>query len=115
MTLARIRTGDTVMVISGKDKGKTGKVLRIWPEFERVLVEQVNLVKKHMRPTQTQREGGIVEREAPLHLSKVMPVDPSSGKPTRIRTRVNADGSKARVAARSGKDLEEPPYKSTKE
>jgi large subunit ribosomal protein L24 len=107
MTLARIRTGDTVVVISGKDKGKTGKVLRIWAEDDKVLVEKINVVKKHAKPTQVS-EGGIVEREAPLHISKVMPVDPETGKGTRVKTRVESDGSKTRIAVKSGKALEEP-------
>jgi len=107
MTLARIRTGDTVVVISGRDKGKTGKVLRIWSDEDKVLVEKVNVVKRHMKPTQT-KEGGIVEIESPLHLSKVMPIDPESGKGTRVKTRVEADGSKTRISVRSGKALEEP-------
>jgi large subunit ribosomal protein L24 len=112
MTLARIRTGDTVVVISGKDKGKTGKVLRIWAEEQKVLVEKINVVKKHAKPTQV-NDGGIVEREAPLHVSKVMPVDPDTvgtehPKGTRIKTRIESDGSKTRVAVKSGKDIPEP-------
>lgn len=106
MTLARIRKNDIVMVISGKDKGKTGKVLRVWPDRERVLVEKVNLVKRHVRPGPMQREGGIIEREQPIHISKVMPVDPETGKPTRVRTRIEPDGTKVRVAVRSGKVIE---------
>jgi large subunit ribosomal protein L24 len=107
MTLARIRTGETVVVISGKDKGKTGEVLRVWEETDKVLVKGVNLVKRHTRPTQT-TEGGIIEREAPLHASKVMPLDPETNKGTRIKTRVESDGSKTRVAVKSGKALTEP-------
>ena len=107
MSLARIRQGDTVMVISGKDKGKTGKVLRVFPEVERVVVEKINVVKRHTKPTQTQRDGGIFEKEAPIHMSKVMPLDPETGKPTRVRTKVNDDKSKVRVA-KSGKEIPEP-------
>jgi large subunit ribosomal protein L24 len=107
MALARIRTGDTVVVISGKDKGKTGKVLRVWAKDQKVLVEKVNMVKKHAKPTQVS-EGRIVEREAPLHISKVMPVDPETGKGTRVRTRVESDGSKTRIAVKSGKAIAEP-------
>jgi large subunit ribosomal protein L24 len=105
MALARIRKGDTVIVISGKDKGKTGKVLRVIPEADRVVVEKINVIKRHTKPTPMQREGGIVEREAPIHASKVMPVDPSTGKGTRVRTRVESDGSKVRVG-KSGKVIE---------
>jgi len=108
MTLARIRKGDQVVVISGKDKGKTGKVLRVMPELDRVLVEKLNMVKKHQRPTAAVREGGIFEREAPLHISKVMPLDPETGKGVRVRTKVEADGSKVRVSAKTGKPLAEP-------
>ena len=110
MAIARIRKGDTVVVISGKDKGKTGKVLDVYPEVERVKVERVNIVKRHTKPTATQREGGIIEREQPIHLSKVMPVDPDTGKGTRVRTRVNEDRSKDRIAARSGKVIAAPVY-----
>ncbi|MEI8254160.1 MAG: 50S ribosomal protein L24 [Deltaproteobacteria bacterium] len=109
MSLARIRQGDTVMVISGKDKGKTGKVLRVFPDVERVTVEKLNLVKRHTKPTQTQREGGIFEREQPMHLSKVMPIDPVTTRPTRVRTKRNDDGSKVRVAVKSGNQIPDPP------
>lgn len=106
MALARIRTGDTVVVISGKDKGKTGKVLRVFPEHDKCTVEKINMIKRHTKPTQTNREGGIVEREAPIHLSKVMPLDPETGKGTRVKTKVETDGSKTRVAVKSGKAIE---------
>lgn len=105
MTLARIRKGDTVVVISGKDKGKTGKVLRVLPEVDRVIVEKINMVKRHTKPTPVQREGGIIEKENPIHLSKVMPVDPATGKGTRVRIRVESDGSKVRLG-KSGKVIE---------
>jgi len=105
MTLARIRKGDTVIVISGRDKGKTGKVLRVWPEEMKCTVERINLMKRHTKPTPVRREGGIIEREQPLHLSKVMPVDPATGKGTRVHTRVEEDGSKVRIA-KSGKVIE---------
>jgi large subunit ribosomal protein L24 len=106
MTLARIRKGDNVVVISGKDKGKTGKVLQVFAEHERVLVEKINVVKRHVKPTPMSRESGIIEKEAPIHWSKVMPVDPESGKGTRVRTRVESDGSKTRIAVKSGKAIE---------
>jgi large subunit ribosomal protein L24 len=105
MAVARIRKGDNVIVISGKDKGKTGKVLRVWPEDERCTVEKINVIKRHTKPSPTNREGGIIEREAPIHMSKVMPVDPETGKGTRVRTRVESDGSKSRIA-KSGKVIE---------
>lgn len=104
MSLARIRKGDTVVVISGKDKDKTGKVLSVDLERGRVLVEGVNRVKRHTKPSQRDREGGIVEGERPIHASKVMPVDPETKKGTRVRTRVEADGSKVRIA-KSGAEI----------
>ena len=106
MSLARIRKGDTVVVISGKDKGKTGKVVRLYPDYDRVVVEGINVVKRHTKPSQTNREGGIIEKEAPIHVSKVMPVDPETGKGTRVKTRIESDGSKTRVAVKSGKAIE---------
>ncbi|MBI5477483.1 MAG: 50S ribosomal protein L24 [Deltaproteobacteria bacterium] len=102
MTLARIRKGDQVMVISGKYKGKTGRVLAVDPGHDRVVVEGVNKQKRHTKPSTTNREGGIVEREHPIHACKVMPVDPETGKGTRVRVRVESDGSKTRLA-KSGK------------
>ncbi len=105
MSLARIRKGDTVVVISGDDKGSTGKVLTVFPEQQRVLVEGINKVKRHTRPTPRNREGGIIEAELPIHLSKVMPVDPETGRGTRVRTAIAADGSKTRVGVKSGKEI----------
>jgi large subunit ribosomal protein L24 len=99
---ARIRKGDRVIVISGEDKGKQGKVVRVVPERNMVLVEGVNLVKKHLAAT-PQRPGGILEVEALLPASKVMPVDPETGKRTRVRTQVK-DGKKIRVA-KSGAEI----------
>ena len=104
MTLARVRKGDKVMVISGKDRGKTGTVLRVWPDDDKVTVEKINVVKRHTKPTNT-KEGGIFEKEAPIHVSNVMPLDPETGKPTRVKTKVEADKSKTRVA-KSGKSIE---------
>jgi large subunit ribosomal protein L24 len=104
MSLARIHKGDQVVVISGKDKGKKGRVLEVYPEFERVVVEGVNIQKRHTRPTMRNREGGIFEREHPIHASKVMPIDPETGKGTRVKTRVEPDKSKVRLA-KSGKEI----------
>ncbi|WET80279.1 50S ribosomal protein L24 [Amycolatopsis sp. QT-25] len=103
----KVKKGDTVVVIAGKDKGAKGKVIQAYPERERVLVEGVNRIKKHTRISQTQRgaqSGGIVTQEAPIHVSNVMVVD-SDGKPTRIGYRVGEDGKKVRVARRNGKDI----------
>src|SRR5512132_4411192 len=93
-----IRKNDTVLVIAGREKGKRGKVLFVLPARERVIVERVNMVKRHQRPTQKLRQGGIIEREAPLHVSNVMLLDPRNDKPTRVGIRQLADGTKARIA-----------------
>ena len=99
---ARIRKGDRVVVISGDDKGKQGKVVRVIPERGMLVIEGVNLVKKHLSAT-PQRPGGILEVEAPMYASKVMLVDPESGKRTRVRNQVK-DGKKIRVA-KSGAEI----------
>ena len=106
MAIAHVRKGDTVMVVAGKERGKRGRVLRVIPEKNRVVVERVNMIKKHQRPTQRIRQGGIIEREGPIHLSNVMLLDPTSGKPTRIGMRVLSDGTKARVARKSGEIID---------
>jgi len=95
---ARIKKGDTVFVISGRDKGKTGTVLRVIPEEDKVVVQGINMVTKHQRPTQRAPEGKRFQKEAPLHASKVMPVDPTTNKPTRVKTKTGDDGKKLRVA-----------------
>jgi len=103
----KIKKGDTVVVIAGKDKGAKGKVIQAYPERDRVLVEGVNRIKKHTRITQTQRgaqSGGIVTQEAPIHVSNVMVVD-SDGKPARVGYRTNDDGRRVRVSRRNGKDI----------
>lgn len=103
----KVKKGDTVVVIAGKDKGAKGKVIKAMPEVQRVLVEGVNRIKKHTRVTQTQRgaqSGGIVTQEAPIHVSNVMVVD-SDGKPTRVGYRTNDEGKRVRVSRRNGKDI----------
>jgi large subunit ribosomal protein L24 len=102
---ARIRKGDAVVVISGKDKGKTGKVMRVLREDDRLVVEGINLVKRHMRPTPRNPAGGILEREQPIHACKVMPVDPKTGKGTRVRFKSLANDKKVRVAVKSGEEI----------
>jgi large subunit ribosomal protein L24 len=105
---ARIRRDDQVIVISGKDRGKQGKVLRVDPKKERVYVEGLNIVKRHQRPTQTasgQQAGGVIEREGPIHVSNVMLIDPKDGKPTRVGVQIE-DGKRLRVAKRSGARLD---------
>ena len=105
---ARLKKGDLVVVISGKNKGKQGKVSRILADTDRVLVEGVNLIKRHMRPTPKNPQGGILEREAPLHACKVMPVDPKTGKPSRVRFATDAKGNKTRIAVKSGDEIPSP-------
>ena len=102
---ARVRTGDTVIVISGKDKGKTGKVKRILVDEDRVVVEGINMVKRHTRPTPRNPSGGIIEREQAIHACKVMPVDPKTGKGTRVRMKTLENGKKIRIAAKSGDEI----------
>jgi large subunit ribosomal protein L24 len=109
----KIKTGDTVMVIAGKDKGKVGKVLKVIPEKERVIVEGVRIVKKHVRPNPKYPEGGIIEMEAPIHISNVMLVDPKTGKPTRVGIKI-VDGKKYRYAKRSGEIIDEITKEKTK-
>ena len=93
------------MVIAGRDKGKTGKVLRVIADDNRVVVQNVNRVWKHVRPSQRNPQGGRIQKNAPIHISNVMPVDPGAGnKPTRVRVKT-IDGQKHRVAVRSGTDL----------
>ena len=106
MAIAHVRKGDTVMVVAGKDRGKRGRVLRVMPEESRVVVERINMIKKHQRPTQKLRQGGIIEREGSIHLSNVMLVDPTSDRPTRIGMRALADGKKVRVARKSGEIID---------
>jgi large subunit ribosomal protein L24 len=106
MAIAHVRKGDTVVVVAGKERGKRGKVLRVITGKGRVLVEKLNMIKKHQRPTQKLRQGGIIEREGPIHLSNVMLVDPQTDKPTRVGMRSLADGKKARVARRSGEFID---------
>ena len=106
MAIAHVRKGDTVIVVAGKERGKKGKVLRVIPEKGRVVVERINMIKKHQRPTQKLRQGGIIEREGAIHLSNVMLVDPASDKPTRVGMKALSDGKKVRVARRSGEMLD---------
>jgi large subunit ribosomal protein L24 len=101
---ARIKKGDIVVVITGADKGKTGKVLRVLGEENRVVVEGINRVWKHVRPSQKAPQGGRIQKDAPIHVSNVQPIDPSTGKGTRVKFVVK-DGKKHRIAVKSGTDL----------
>ena len=102
---AKIKKGDKVVVLTGRDKGKTGEVLKVLPKETRALVQGVNVVQRHQRQTQTQ-QGGIVRKEAGIHLSNIALVDPKDGKATRVSFKVLDDGSKVRVAARSGEKID---------
>ena len=99
-----VTKGDTVQVISGDDKGKRGAVLQVYPKTGRVTVQGVNIIKRHQRQTPT-AEAGIIEREAPIHHSKVMLLDPKGGAPTRVRRRIDTDGTVERVAVHSGQPI----------
>jgi large subunit ribosomal protein L24 len=98
----RIKKDDEVIVISGRDKGAKGRVLKIIRDKDQVIVEGVGRVKKHQKPNQKNPQGGITEKDLPIHISKVMLVDPDSGKPTRVRMGKDSDGNKVRVAVKSG-------------
>ena len=100
--MLRIKKNDIVMVITGKDKGKTGRVIRILPELSRALVENINMVKKAKRRTQQDQQGGIIQIEAPIHLSNLMLVDKQANKPARFSVSVLKDGSKMRILKKSG-------------
>jgi large subunit ribosomal protein L24 len=108
----RIRRDDTVIVIGGKDRGKTGRVLRVDTKKQKVYVEGLNIVKRHMRPQQVrdaqraEQVGGVVEKEGPIHVSNVMLVDPKENKPTRVGVERDDDGTRRRVARRSGTRLD---------
>lgn len=101
-----VKKDDTVIVITGKDKGKKGRIIAAYPRENRVLVEGVNMVKKHTKPSPSNPQGGIIEQEAPIHASNVMLVDPKSGLPTRIGYKVLDNGKKVRVAKRSGEVID---------
>ena len=101
MAAAKIRKGDTVVVLSGKDKGKTGDVIRAMPKEMKVVVSGVNVHARHRKPSQANPQGGIERKEAPLHVSKVAIADPKTGAPTRVRFEMR-EGKKVRVAAKSG-------------
>jgi large subunit ribosomal protein L24 len=106
--MAKIRHDDNVIVISGKDKGKTGKVIRVEPAKGRVYVEGLNMVKRHQRPVagRPNLQVGVIEKEGPIHVSNVAIVDPSDHKPTRVGYKTNEQGERVRVTRRSGAELD---------
>jgi large subunit ribosomal protein L24 len=113
-TKIKIRKGDSVQVLAGKDAGKRGTVLRVLPDARRVVVEKVNMIKRHTKPRPAPRSSGsqqiipcgVIEKEAALHISNVQLVCPSCGKPSRVGYRVNDDGTKVRVCRNCGKDVD---------
>lgn len=106
MAAAKIKKGDSVVVRSGKDKGRTGTVLAVLPKEGKILVSGVNVAARHRKPSQTNPQGGIDRREAPMAISKVGLADPKTGKPTRVRFETSKDGKKVRVAVKSGEKID---------
>ncbi len=102
---AKIKKGDKVVLLAGRDKGRQGEVIRVWPKEDRVLVSGLNLVKRHTRPSQSDPQGGIKTKEAPLHVSNVAIADPKTGEPTRVGFRMEGD-RKVRFAKKSGEVID---------
>ncbi len=105
MNKLHIKKDDTVIVLTGEDKGKTGKVLKVFVEKQRAIVEGVNIVSKHTKPSAKNPQGGIVKQEASIHVSNLSLIDPKSGKATRVAIKVNEDGKKVRIAKKSGEEI----------
>lgn len=106
MSASKIKKGDNVVVLAGRDKGKSGEVIEVRPKEHRALVRGVNMVRRHQRQSATQ-EGGIISKEGPIDLSNIALEDPKDGKPTRVGFKILADGKKVRVAKRSGEQIPE--------
>ena len=106
MAMAKIKKGDTVVVLAGKDKGKTGEVTRVDPKASKVVVSGVNVAVRHRKPSQANPQGGLDRFEAPLHISNVALADAKSGKATRVRIEAGKDGKKVRVAVKSGEKID---------
>lgn len=106
MASSKIKKGDSVVVLAGRDKGKRGEVLSVMPKENRALVRGINMVRRHQRQTQTQ-EGGIISKEGPIQISNLAIEDPKDGKPTRVGFKLLADGKKVRIAKRSGEQIPE--------
>ena len=105
MSKLHIKKDDTVIVLTGEDKGKTGKVLKVLVEKNRAIVEGINIVSKSAKPSAKNPRGGIVKQEAPVHISNLSLIDPKSGKPTRISVKKTDDGKKVRIAKKSGEEI----------
>lgn len=101
----RIKAGDTVYVVAGKERGKTGKVLRVLTSQDKAIVEKLNIVKRHSRPTQKNPTGGIVEKESAIHISNLMPYDSKSNGPTRVGYKLLDNGKKVRISMKSGEEI----------
>lgn len=105
MSKLHIKKGDTVYVNTGKNKGQTGKVLRVLVDEQRAIVEGLNIVSKNCKPSAKNPQGGIVKQEAPIHISNLNPLDPKTGKPTRVGRKMNAEGVRVRYAKKSGEEI----------
>ena len=105
MSKLHIKSGDTVYVNAGEDKGKTGKVIKVFVEEQRAIVEGLNIVSKNQKPNAKNPQGGIIKMEAPIHISNLNVVDPKTGKPTRIGRRLNEEGKLVRYAKKSGEEI----------
>lgn len=101
----KVKKGDMVAVITGDDKGKTGEVIRVFAQNQKVLVQGVNRVYRHLRPSRKHPHGGRIQKEMPISISNVLPIDPKTNQPTRVGFRINEDGSKERIAKKSGQSL----------
>lgn len=106
MAKTRIKKGDTVVVIAGKDKGKKGKVLTVLPKDQKVIVENINMATKHVRPTRQMQQGGIIHQETPIHISNVMHFCKKCEKPTRVEMKILDNGDKIRVCKKCGEDID---------
>ncbi|WP_305095636.1 50S ribosomal protein L24 [Croceibacterium aestuarii] len=106
MAAAKIKKGDSVVVLSGKDKGRTGTVTKVMPKEGKVVVDGINVAARHRKPTQTNPQGGIDRSPAPMAISKVAVADPKDGKPTRVRFETKKDGTKVRIAVKSGETID---------
>jgi large subunit ribosomal protein L24 len=104
--MQKIRKGDKVVIIAGKSKGARGQVLQVMPAVDKVVVQGVNVITKHVKPTRRNQRGGIEKREAPIHISNIMIADPKTGEPTRVRVKELEDGRKVRVAVKSGEQID---------
>ncbi len=101
----KIKKGDTVRVVAGKDKGKEGKVIQVFPDMQKVVVDKVNMMKKHIKPQQKGQQGQVIDFSGPLHISNVMVVDPDNGKASRVGFKKSTDGKKIRISKKSGASL----------